>query len=293
LNFIQSQFRFSFDDDIIPCPENIDTKQPIPTAVLESIAIEYTANKYPTEYPVAICDYPLEDELFSSYDEKVALISTHDWEEELSPYPVQSGIAFFLADILLSLYIRTPIHYETRGCPVDYCDKRGDMEVGLSKCDFCSECRSQISYAVSQGQITLQQVVAIYKILDFVAGRKICFALMPFDKKFNRVYAKYIKPIFISAWQCKRADEIYETREIINLIWEQILRADLIIADLTGRNPNVFYELGYAHALGKNTVLITQSINDVPFDLRHRQLVEYSSTPQGCKRLIEAIGKYL
>jgi len=137
-------------------------------------------------------------------------------------------------------------------------------------------------------------MVAIYKILDFVAGRKICFVLMPFDKKLDAIYAKYIKSTFIDHnWECRRADEVYEPREIINLIWEQILRADLIVADLTGRNANVFYELGYAHALGKNTVLITQSIDDVPFDLRHRQLVEYSTTLEGYKKLTEAITKYL
>jgi nucleoside 2-deoxyribosyltransferase len=71
------------------------------------------------------------------------------------------------------------------------------------------------------------------------------------------------------------------------------MRADLIVADLTGRNPNVFYELGYAHALGKRTLLLTQKIDDVPFDLRHRQLVEYKATPKGYRNLSQAVLKYL
>ena len=89
------------------------------------------------------------------------------------------------------------------------------------------------------------------------------------------------------------ADEIHEEREIINITWEQILRADLIIADLTKKNANVFYELGYAHALGKNTIPLTQSIEDVPFDLRHRQLVPSSLPPDGFKKLVQSIEKYI
>jgi nucleoside 2-deoxyribosyltransferase len=104
----------------------------------------------------------------------------------------------------------------------------------------------------------------------------------------------HIKPTLVNnGWECGRADEIYEAREIMNIIWEQIIRSDLIIAEITGRNVNVFYELGYAHALGKNTVLITQEIKDVPFDLRHRQLVEYSDTPEGRQKLSTSLTRYL
>jgi len=294
LNYVQSEFRFLFSDDVIEYPENVSLEQPVPATTIELLAAKHAADKYPNEYPVAICDCPLQDELFTSYDEKLAVITTYSGIPEFSPYPVQSGIAYALIDILLGLYTATPVHYQTRGCPMDYCDNKGDMSVGLAKCDFCSECRSQILHAVAQGEITLRQVVAIYKILDFIAKRKICFVLMPFDKKFIRIYSSYLKPTLIEHdWKCSRADEIYEPIEIMDLIWEQILRADLVIADLTGRNPNVFYELGCAHALDKSTVLITQSINDVPFDLRQRQLIEYSTTTQGYKKLTDSIAKYL
>jgi len=55
---------------------------------------------------------------------------------------------------------------------------------------------------------------------------------------------------------------------IMQQIWVYILNARVLIAELTGKNPNVFYELGLAHAQGKDVILLTQSINDVPFDLR-------------------------
>jgi nucleoside 2-deoxyribosyltransferase len=118
--------------------------------------------------------------------------------------------------------------------------------------------------------------------------------LMPFAPTFTPVYKRSIVPTLTGLkWICKRADEILKPSEIIMLIWQEILRADLIIADLTGRNPNVFYELGYAHALHKNTILITQSINDVPFDLRHRQMIQYSASPKGYADLTKTLTKYL
>ena len=297
LNSVQSEFQFSFkeDIDIIAYPENVNMKGPVHSTALQSLVSQYVINKYPNEYPVGICDCQLEDGILSSYDDKAALITiTKDWIEAFSPYSIQSGIAYTLVDILVSLYIGTPVHDETRGCPSDYCDNEVDIRIGFSKCDFCSECRSKILRGNSQGKITLEQMVAIYKILDFVAGRRICFVLMPFHERFDRVYTNHIKPILVNhGWECKRADEIYRTREIINIVWEQIRRADLIIADLTGQNPNVFYELGYSHTLGKDTILITQSIDDAPFDLRHRQLIEYSATAQGYQKLSEAIEGYL
>jgi Nucleoside 2-deoxyribosyltransferase len=62
---------------------------------------------------------------------------------------------------------------------------------------------------------------------------------------------------------------------ILDRIFNQISKADVIVADMTGRNPNVFYEVGYAHALGKIVILLTQNTDDIPFDLKHRQHTVY------------------
>jgi hypothetical protein len=66
-------------------------------------------------------------------------------------------------------------------------------------------------------------------------------------------------------------------------IWERINRARFLIADLTGQNPNVFYELGIAHALGKDVLLLTQDMAHVPFDLKGLRCILYSFTPRGVK----------
>lgn len=72
-------------------------------------------------------------------------------------------------------------------------------------------------------------------------------------------------------------------------IWSAIFLADWIIADCTGRNPNVFYEIGIAHTVGKRVILITQDEKDVPFDVRHIRYFNYTFTPRGMKKLEESL----
>lgn len=252
---IQLQFDFQIHQEIIKPPKIPAGRGSLHTEDFKRLAKRVYGDKYADDLIVIVCNLKLEDDdLFYSVDENLAIITTYGWTNRFSPYPIQRYLAFVLAGIVMGRYVETPMHYETRGCIGDYCDNKKDINIGLAKCDYCSECRSLIVNAVAKGEMTLNEVAAIYKILDYAAGRKICFVLMPFNKRFDNVYRRCIKSTLIAQrWMCIRTDEIYESREIINLIWEQIQRADLIIADLTGRNTNVFYELGYAHAMSKPT----------------------------------------
>lgn len=104
------------------------------------------------------------------------------------------------------------------------------------------------------------------------------FVLMPFAKKFEDAWTLAIRPaVEEQGFTCKRADDFMHTRDIMDVVRENIRKAGLIIADMTGNNPNVFYELGFAHALGKPVILITQKRTSVPFDLRAINSVEYSN----------------
>jgi hypothetical protein len=105
------------------------------------------------------------------------------------------------------------------------------------------------------------------------------FVLMPFDPKFNDIYKFGIKGATedVGAY-AERLDEQIFVEGMLDRIFNQISRADVIVGDMTGRNPNVFYEVGYAHALGKITLLLTQDANDIPFDLKHRQHTVYSGS---------------
>jgi hypothetical protein len=124
------------------------------------------------------------------------------------------------------------------------------------------------------------------------------FVLMPFTQELKPVYQDHIIKVTQSLdLKITRADDFFSTHAIMSDIWNAICDARLIIADCTSRNPNVFYEIGLAHTVGKCVVLITQNKDDVPFDLRHLRFIEYEYTPRGMidfeKRLIETIKQEL
>jgi hypothetical protein len=72
-----------------------------------------------------------------------------------------------------------------------------------------------------------------------------------------------------------------------------IYRSSIVIVDFSGRNPNVFYEAGIAHTLGKNVIPITQRIEDIPFDLRHHRVLEYLNNREGLQELKKGLEKRL
>jgi len=105
-----------------------------------------------------------------------------------------------------------------------------------------------------------------------------CFVLMPFAEAFTDIYNLGIKETCEQAGAyCERVDEQVYQGNILDRVYNQIAKADFIIADMTGRNANVFYEVGYAHALGKSTILLTQHNDDIPFDLKHFPHVVYNN----------------
>ncbi|MCH7560157.1 MAG: hypothetical protein IIC67_02105 [Thaumarchaeota archaeon] len=108
---------------------------------------------------------------------------------------------------------------------------------------------------------------------------------MPFHEPFDTIYNEHIKSTIEKKFRVKRADTIFKSSEIIEDIWEYINKAKFIIADVTEKNPNVFYELGIAHTVGKEVFIITQNDEDVPFDVKHRRFFKYSNDEEGLKKL--------
>jgi nucleoside 2-deoxyribosyltransferase len=105
------------------------------------------------------------------------------------------------------------------------------------------------------------------------------FVLMPFDKAFDDIYKIGIKETANSMGiLAERVDEQIFREGILERIYRQIELADLIVADMTGQNPNVFYEVGYAHAKGKLCILLTQNADDIPFDLKHHRHIVYGNS---------------
>jgi len=106
--------------------------------------------------------------------------------------------------------------------------------------------------------------------------RPFVFVLMPFAKSFDDIYALGIKQAAEAAGAyAERVDEQIFQNSILDRVYNQIAKADCVVADMSGRNANVFYEVGYAHALGKTVILITQDADDIPFDLKHFPHIVY------------------
>ncbi|MCC6006124.1 MAG: hypothetical protein JJU40_00420 [Rhodobacteraceae bacterium] len=102
------------------------------------------------------------------------------------------------------------------------------------------------------------------------------FVLMPFDKSFDDIYQLGIKAVCSElSIVAERVDEQFYNETMLERIYRQIENADFIIADMSGKNPNVFYEVGYAHAKKKMCALITKESGDIPFDLRHHAHIIY------------------
>lgn len=100
---------------------------------------------------------------------------------------------------------------------------------------------------------------------------------MPFGGWFDEYYSSIFCPAIESAGLVpRRADDLYRPSAIVHDIWAYTRRCRIVLADLTGKNPNVFYELGLAHAIAKPAILVTESIADVPFDLRALRVIEYN-----------------
>jgi hypothetical protein len=275
LSRLQGTYDFVFEDEALkPDATAALPDGTYPTKYLEQLIADFMHERRYSDHPVAITDLPLPEQLATSSDDRSAVISIYE-AETYCRYSRIKLLTYLMAGILADLQVTTEAHYTTFGCPNDFCDDRKDINLGMARAEFCDTCKRTFLAALETGRMTQAQLTAINRILDSVGERKICFVLMPFRDKFTDPYHAIRHAVESAGYTCLRADEIFETKSIIQIIYDLIDRAEVVVADLTDRNPNVFYELGYAHALGKSTILVTQSPADVPFDLRHRQYVHY------------------
>ena len=145
----------------------------------------------------------------------------------------------------------------------------------------------------------------IFQRRDLERDPNLCFVLMPFDKKFKPLYTQVIKKaVKRVGLTCQRADDIFSSVAIVQDVWTEINRARIVIAEMTGKNENVFYEIGLSHAMRQPVVLLSQKKEDVPFlprekkdevafDVRHIRCIFYKDTKTGRKTLATALVKTL
>jgi hypothetical protein len=301
-NQAQKAFRFVVDLSAWP----VDLKYRLPNGGYEldtALEVLLKTKKYrKLERPiVAISKLPLGDKEFGSEpgyfffsstaeaDPYVTTVSTHPLTV-LPNRTLHEYVLLMLSTNIFSIYGDIYYHDETRGCLLDYCDDLRDAEQAFRNGRLCDVCERDLQKKVENGYINLDTIAAGTKLLNRAVGRSYCFVAMPFGPMFDPVYDTVRGVLNELGWDVKRADEIIYPRLVTDRIVREIMSSDIMIADLSGSNPNVFYEVGLGVALGNDLVLITQD-KEIPFDLRTHHTVFYGPGGGDLTRLRAGIRK--
>lgn len=159
------------------------------------------------------------------------------------------------------------------------------VELGIGRFDF-TRTRWTVKAADLYQVLISKNIIGIPKptafaLPSFAAEPNRIAVMMPFSAEFTPVWTALKEAATTGGWVCQRADDIWEDSVLVNDVVALIARSKVVVCDLTGRNANVFYEAGIAHTLGREVVLIAQSPDDVPFDLRHHRYIKYLDNAEG------------
>ena len=145
------------------------------------------------------------------------------------------------------------------------------------------------------GQVGLRTFRTRARFDNVVVRREVptCFLIMPFATELDFVHGVIADVVSSFAIHCIRADEVYLSRPVMEDVKQMIAGADLVICDFTGRNPNVYYEAGLADAWRKDWIVLSQTSEDMTFDVRHIRSIRYSNTMGADIRLRDELAQAL
>ena len=116
---------------------------------------------------------------------------------------------------------------------------------------------------------------SVFRVPAEGVAQDLVAVMMPFASHFDTVFDSIKAACLEARLRCQRADDIWKDSTIIQDIFHLIFTSNIVIVDFSEKNPNVMYETGIAHTLGKQVVPITQSMDDVPFDLKQHRVLKY------------------
>jgi len=243
----------------------------------------------------------------------------------------KSSVAITANSIIMNIlgavtcyFTKADTHTETTGCILDYCDKMEDIRFALKNgFHFCTRMKCHeiledttkgrallkiadvLTYSRIRKASDLEETIKIEEAdmallaRPLWAGRnlsvdkKLCLTLMPYSEKFsNRIWRRLRRIIKNTGLKPQRADDLYG-RKVMEDVWKGINKARVIVADLSKKNANVFYELGIVHTLGKDCILLAQSQDDIPADLKSLRCVFYEDNDDGYRKLAKEIPAYV
>lgn len=115
---------------------------------------------------------------------------------------------------------------------------------------------------------------------DLKVDRSKVFVLTPFHPRYERPFEIIRSVCSEVGLRCVRGDEEFVRGAVLNHLLKELITANIVIANIDGRNPNVFYELGIAHALDKNVILVSSNVDEVPFDVQSQRLVLWNTSSE-------------
>lgn len=196
------------------------------------------------------------------------LLRSMDWQDE--DYPGN------IMDVLLSIISRDMQNLKEIEAYIDKNFSGGDISVSST------DTAHRIYFTPSVFQLPSDEV-------DF----RLVAIMMPFDHSLMPVYEAIKLAVSSNGLHYQRVDDMWEDTTVIQDIFSLIFRSNIVVCDFSGKNPNVFYECGIAHTLGKHVVPIAQHESDVPFDLRHHRYLQYHNNAEGLTSLKIALSKRL
>lgn len=134
---------------------------------------------------------------------------------------------------------------------------------------------------------------AVFQVPRHEVQADMVSVMMPFAAEFGAIYRSIQGACSEIGLRCKRADDIWANSTIIQDIFDLIFVSTIVVVDFTGRNSNVMYETGIAHTLGKHVVPITQSMDDIPFDLQSHRVLKYLPNEEGLQTLQSELSRRL
>ena len=142
-------------------------------------------------------------------------------------------------------------------------------------------------FAWGPGPITFENV-------EWSGERPRAFVVMQFTEPFDSLYAEVIRPVCEELrFDAYRADDVFRPGLILQDVIAGLVESDVIIAEITPTNANVFYELGYAHARNTPTVLLARRNGTLPFDVSGHRVIFYDDSIRGKPEVEAALRKHL
>jgi hypothetical protein len=133
----------------------------------------------------------------------------------------------------------------------------------------------------------------VFRIPEATVEADLLAVMMPFRKEFDRVYEAIQNASVKNGLRCLRVDEMWGDATIIQDIFNLVYTSSAVVVDFTGKNPNVMYETGIAHTLGKDVFPITQNLDDIPFDMVHHRALRYFPNSEGLEELSTKLSSIL